>query len=191
MPWIVLIYIVTVSASFLTTAGYIRWFSMNRQQNLMTVVLGIAREETERLGRIRQEEEARKKREEEIRKNLVFHLDFLITHGTAFGGCSAVQNDGRFRRGSIALEEILMHGRHSSGREYTFYIEESDIRICACENPDSLLVLSDGMPFVIREAGMGRGEGETVNRALIRKDIQYYIILETRHEISIMATAAC
>ena len=191
MPWSVLTYMVTVSASFFAVAGYVRWFSRARSQDILTVVLRIAREESERLLRIRQEEEARKKREEEIRKNLVFHLDFLITHGSAFGGCSALQNDGRFRRGSVPLEEILMHGRHATGREYTFYIEESDIRICACDDPDSLLVLSDGMPFVIRETGMGRGEGETVTRALIRKDILYYIILETRHEISIMASTAC
>ena len=64
MPWSVLTYMVTVSASFFAVAGYVRWFSRARSQDILTVVLRIAREESERLLRIRQEEEARKKREE-------------------------------------------------------------------------------------------------------------------------------
>ena len=190
MPWAVLTCIAAVAGAFFTVTGYVQWFSMNKKQTNNSAVLAIALRESERLYRIRLEEESRRKREEEIRKNLVFRLNFLITHGSAFGGCSAILRDGRYRKGSVALEDILMHGRHSSGKEYTFYIEESDIRICACDDPDSLLVLSDGMPFVIRESGMGRGEGETVTRALIRKDVLYYLILETKHEISIVASAS-
>ena len=188
MPWIIITYIIAAAATFFTASGYIQWISRGGSRKLEGILLRLAREESDRQARIRMEEEKRRQSEEEIRRNQVFHLGFIITHGTAFGGCSAILRDGRYRRGSVPLEEILMHGRHPSGREYTFYIEESDIRICACDDPDSLLILSDGMPFVIRETGMGRGEGKTVNRALIRKDVLYYIILETKHEISILAS---
>ena len=188
MPWIIFTYIGAAAAAFFTAAGYVQWISRSSSRKLEGILLRLAREESDRQTRIHIEEERLRQREEEIRRNLVFHLGFIITHGTAFGGCSAILRDGRFRRGSVPLEEILMHGRYASGREYTFYIEESDIRICACDDPDSLLVLSDGRPFVIRETGMGRGEGRTVSRALIRKDVLYYIILETKHEISILAS---
>ncbi len=191
MLWIILTNICIVTAAFFTAAGYVRWVSLNKRWNRDGVLLEAACKETSRQVRIQKEEEARRQREEEIRRNLMFHLDFLITHGAAFGGCCAICQDGRLRKGSVPLEEILMHGRHGSGKEYTFYIEEADIRICACDDPDTLLVLSDGMPFVIRESGMGRGEGETVTRAIIRKDVLYYIILETKHEISVLATRTC
>ena len=56
------------------------------------------------------------------------------------------------------------------------------------ESPDELLVRSTGNWFEIRQYGKGRDEGILVQSAVIRKDILYFVILESKHEISIIAT---
>ena len=62
-------------------------------------------------------------------------MDFMITHGSAFGGCAAICPDGRIRRDKVALDNILMYGKHPSGKEFTYYIEDQGLEICACDNP--------------------------------------------------------
>jgi hypothetical protein len=118
-------------------------------------------------------------------------MDFMITHGSAFGGCAAVCQDGRYRRGTVLLDQIMMYGRQPSGREFTYYIEDQGLEICATDEKDSLLVRSTQMPFEIREAGLSRDQGISTKKAEIKKDILYYIILESKHEISIKATKQC
>jgi hypothetical protein len=129
--------------------------------------------------------------EAERQKKRVFGLDFRITHGTAFGGCSAVCPDGRRRKGSVPLDQIMMYGRQPGGREFTYYIEDQGVEICASDAPDSLMVRSAQTPFEIREAGLSRDQGVSTRQAQIKRDVLYYIILESKHEISIKATRQC
>ena len=121
----------------------------------------------------------------------------LIWHGLydyawfPFGGCAAICPDGRIRRDKVALDNILMYGKHPSGKEFTYYIEDQGLEICACDNPEELTVISKQQPFEIREAGLSRGQGVPTKQAVIKQDVKYYIILESKHEISIKATKRC
>lgn len=108
-----------------------------------------------------------------------------------FGGCAAICPDGRIRRDKVALDNILMYGKHPSGKEFTYYIEDQGLEICACDNPEELTVISKQQPFEIREAGLSRGQGVPTKQAVIKQDVKYYIILESKHEISIKATKRC
>ena len=65
------------------------------------------------------------------------------------------------------------------------------LEICACDNPEELTVISKQQPFEIREAGLSRGQGVPTKQAVIKQDVKYYIILESKHEISIKATKRC
>jgi hypothetical protein len=85
----------------------------------------------------------------------------------------------------------MMYGRQSSGKDYTYYIEDQGLYICAGERPDQLLLRSRKEPFEIREAGLDRDQGVTTSQAVIFKDVLYYVILESHHEISIRATGRC
>ena len=91
----------------------------------------------------------------------------------------------------VALDNILMYGKHPSGKEFTYYIEDQGLEICACDNPEELTVISKQQPFEIREAGLSRGQGVPTKQAVIKQDVKYYIILESKHEISIKATKRC
>ncbi len=142
-----------------------------------------------RLYQQEQEEEDKRKEEEEKRlKNRKFTLNCMVTHGTAFGGFSAILPDGRTRRGKVSLSEIMMHGTHPSGGEFTYYIEDQGIEICASTQPEEMMIRAvDGHSFEIREAGKPRDKGLETERVLIRKNILYYIILESKHELSVRA----
>lgn len=125
--------------------------------------------------------------EEQLQENRVFSLDFIISHGSAIGGCSAWNQDGRRKKGSIPLDSIMMFGKNEAGQSFTYYIEEENIEICATDDPDTLRVCSKGQPFEIRNSSESRGEGNLVQEAVIEKNQQYYIILDSKHEISILA----
>ena len=139
----------------------------------------------------REEERQQRQEEEKKQKDRLFGMDFMITHGSAFGGCAAICPDGRIRRDKVALDNILMYGKHPSGKEFTYYIEDQGLEICACDNPEELTVISKQQPFEIREAGLSRGQGVPTKQAVIKQDVKYYIILESKHEISIKATKRC
>ena len=64
---------------------------------------------------------------EKKQKDRLFGMDFMITHGSAFGGCAAICPDGRIRRDKVALDNILMYGKHPSGKEFTYYIEDQGL----------------------------------------------------------------
>ena len=172
-------------------AGAAQWViqkrKLTRQDRLLTYVKEAGDREKERQAL----EERRRKEEEETQSRRCFGLDFLITHGTAFGGCAATGPDGRVRRGFVPLDHVMMYGRQPSGKDYTYYIEDQGLMICAGETPDTLILKSEEQPFEIREAGLSRDQGQTTKSVMIREDILYYIILESRHEISIRATACC
>lgn len=188
MGWTIVTQLSLAAASLLTVYGYINYFSsmssLKRLHFIYEQALVAADE-----ARIQREMEYRRRIEEErLQSQRIFRMDILITHGSAFGGCAAVLNDGRFRRGSFPLDRVLMFGRHPSGRDFTYFIEDQDILFCASDRPEEILIRSSKAPFEIREAGFGRDEGEVLYEAVIRKDILYYIILESKHEISVKAS---
>lgn len=188
MGWTIVTQLSLAAASLLTVYGYINYFSsmssLKRLHFIYEQALVAADE-----ARIQREMEYRRRIEEErLQSQRIFRMDILITHGSAFGGCAAVLNDGRFRRGSFPLDRVLMFGRHPSGRDFTYFIEDQDILFCASDRPEEILIRSSKAPFEIREAGFGRDEGEVLYEAVIRKDILYYTILESKHEISVKAS---
>ena len=176
---------------FLAAAGVVQWKIQNSRREKQKYILEYARKVSDMEIRRKEEKKQQEVAEQQKQKFRVFHLDFLITHGSAFGGCSATCADGRRRRGSVPLDHIMMYGRHPSGKEFTYYIEEQGLEIGAADDPDVLAVRSKDTPFEIREEGMGRDQGTRTKSAVIRKDVVYYIILESKHEISIKATKAC
>lgn len=180
-----------VLVAFFAVAGMIQWSVQNKRRKNQKYTLEYALKTAELEKRQREEKLRLEQEEEEKQKGRLFGLDFMITHGSAFGGCAAVCQDGRHRKGFVALDQIMMYGKQTSGREFTYYIEDQGLEICAMEEPDSLMVRSKNMPFEIREAGLGRDQGVSSRRAVIKKDILYYIILESKHEISIKATKVC
>ncbi len=127
--------------------------------------------------------------EEKKQQNRVFCLDLFVTHGAAFGGFSGLMPDGRRRRGKLALSQIMMYGTHPSGKDFTYYLEDQGIEICAMDEPNELLIRAvDGHSFEIREAGLARDQGAQTEEVIIRKDIKYSLILDSKHEVSLMAT---
>lgn len=135
-----------------------------------------------------EEKKERDALEARLQENRVFQLDIRITHGSAFGGCSALNSDGTRRKGVISLDQIMMFGKNPAGQSMTYYIEEQGIDLCAMDNPDTLKIVSKGQTFEIRHSDENRDQGVTVLEAVIQRDTLYYIILESKHEISIMAT---
>ena len=176
---------ITAMAGLLTYRSYKERLSQNAY--LMDIAEDISEEEAQRL----EEERQRQEEEERLLADRALSCDFRIVHGSAFGGCAATLPSGKRRRGKIPLDQIMMHGRHPSGKEFTYYIEDQGIEICAADEPATLLVRSTEYPFEIREDGFGRDSGVQTMQALIRQDILYYIILENKHEISIRASRPC
>lgn len=180
-----------ILAGILLAFGAVQWKLQSGKMEKQKYILEYAEKVADAESRQREEQKKKEKEEEERQKFRAFSLDFMITHGSAFGGCSAINADGRRRRGIVPLDHVLMYGRHPSGKEFTYYIEEQGLEICATDEKDCLMVRSGNTPFEIREAGMGRDQGISTRCAVIKKDVLYYIILESRHEISIKASKTC
>lgn len=166
--------------------GIVMKSRLTKKSYLLDCVSEAGRRERERIAA----ENRQRAFEAEKQAKRVFGLDVLITHGTAFGGFAGTCPDGKSRRGFVPLDQIMMYGRQPSGKEYTYYIEDQGILFCAGEDADSLIIKSEE-PFEIRQAGLGRDQGYTTVTAAIKKNILYYIILESHHEISVKATARC
>lgn len=180
-----------IIAGILIVVGAIQWKIQNRRSEKQKYILEYAEKVTDLECRKKEEQKQLEYEEEQKQKSRMFGLDFMITHGSAFGGCAATCADGRRRKDVVALDHILMYGKHPSGKEFTYYIEEQGLEICAMDAEDTLLVRSKTTPFEIREAGLGRDQGTSTKYAVIKQDILYYIILESKHEISIKATKRC
>ena len=180
-----------VMCAIFLSGGILQLSHDQRVRKSQSDVLAIALHEMQ-LEMIRAEKEQaiqqKEAREQEAR---TFYMDVKIMHGSAFGGFCATRNDGRKKHGSVLLDHILLHGRHPSGKEYTYYIEDQNIEICATDKMNELLIRSKGAGFEIRQEGQSRDEGHMVQSALIRRDILYYLILESKHEISIKAVKGC
>lgn len=180
-----------VIAAVLAAVGVVQWKRQSGRQQKEKYILDYAGQVSEMESQRREEERQQRQAEEKKQKDRCFGMDFMITHGSAFGGCAAVQADGRIRKDKVALDKILMYGKHPSGKEFTYYIEDQGLEICASDNPEELIVISRQQPFEIREAGLSRDQGTATKRAVIKQDVTYYIILESKHEISIKATKRC
>ena len=180
-----------VIAALMAVVGVVQWKRQSGRQQQEKYILDYAGQVSELESQKREEERQQRQEEEKKQKDRLFGMDFMITHGSAFGGCAAICPDGRIRRDKVALDNILMYGKHPSGKEFTYYIEDKGLEICACDNPEELTVISKQQPFEIREAGLSRGKGVPTKQAVIKQDVKYYIILESKHEISIKATKRC
>lgn len=180
-----------IISGILTLAGFVQWsvlkIRLTRENNLLEYVTIVGALERARL----EAEERQKQKEAREQANRVFGLDFMVNHGAAFGGVSATCVDGLPRKGSIPLDQIMMYGQQASGKDYTYYIEDQGLVFCAGESPDHILLRAQDQPFEIREAGLGRDQGLITDTAVLKKDILYYVILESHHEISIRATESC
>ena len=163
-----------VIAAVLAVAGVVQWKRQSGRQQKEKYILDYAGQVSE-LESQRREEERQLKQED----------------GSAFGGCAAVCADGTIRKDKVALDNILMYGKHPSGKEFTYYIEDQGLEICASDQPEELIIVSKQQPFEIREAGLSRDQGISIKKAVIKQDVTYYIILESKHEISIKATKRC
>lgn len=180
-----------VIAAVLAVVGVVQWKRQNGRQQKEKYILDYAGQVSEMENQRREEEQHKRQEEEQKQRDRIFGMDFMITHGSAFGGCAAVLSDGTIRKDKVALEKILMYGKHPSGKEFTYYIEDQGLEICASDRQDELVVVSTQKPFEFREAGLSRDQGVATKRAVIKQDVTYYIILESKHEISIKATKRC
>lgn len=180
-----------VLIGILTVCGLIFYIRKSGQLKRTQDTIDVAQTACEILQE-REEERKRKLEEERIlQMKRKFHMDVFVKHGAAFGGFSATMDDGRTRRGSVTLDSILMHGSGPNGREYTYYIEEKNIGFYASDEPDTIVIRSDDVAFNIRAEGQSRGDGLSVKAAPIKMNVVYYIILESKHELMLRATAAC
>lgn len=180
-----------IIAAILAVVGVVQWKRQSGRQQEEKYILDYAGQVSEMESQRQEEERQQRKVEEQKQKDRTFGMDFMITHGSAFGGCAAVHSDGTIRKDKVVLDNILMYGKHPSGKEFTYYIEDQGLEICASDSQDELIVVSRQQPFEIREAGLSRDQGMATKRAVIKQDVTYYIILESKHEISIKATKRC
>ena len=180
-----------VIAAVLAAIGVVQWKRQNGRQQEEKYILDYAGQVSEMESQRREEERQQREAEEQKQKDRSFGMDFMITHGSAFGGCAAVLADGTIRKDKVPLDKVMMYGKHPSGKEFTYYIEDQGLEICAADSPEELIIVSKMQPFEIREAGLSRDQGMAMKRAVIKQDVTYYIILESKHEISIKATRRC
>lgn len=180
-----------VIAAVLAAIGVVQWKRQNGRQQEEKYILDYAGQVSEMESQRREEERQQREAEEQKQKDRSFGMDFMITHGSAFGGCAAVLADGTIRKDKVPLDKVMMYGKHPSGKEFTYYIEDQGLEICAADSPEELIIVSKMQPFEIREAGLSRDQGMATKRAVIKQDVTYYIILESKHEISIKATRRC
>ena len=95
-------------AAVLAVAGVVQWKRQSGRQQKEKYILDYAGQVSELESQRREEERQLKQEEEKKQRDRVFGMDFLITHGSAFGGCAAVCADGTIRKDKVALDNILM-----------------------------------------------------------------------------------
>ena len=120
-----------VIAALMAVVGVVQWKRQSGRQQQEKYILDYAGQVSELESQKREEERQQRQEEEKKQKDRLFGMDFMITHGSAFGGCAAICPDGRIRRDKVALDNILMYGKHPSGKEFTYYIEDQGLEICA------------------------------------------------------------
>ena len=118
-----------VIAALMAVVGVVQWKRQSGRQQQEKYILDYAGQVSELESQKRDEERQQRQEEEKKQKDRLFGMDFMITHGSAFGGCAAICPDGRIRRDKVALDNILMYGKHPSGKEFTYYIEDQGLEI--------------------------------------------------------------
>lgn len=120
-------------------------------------------------------------------ENKKFYLDVILTHGNAIGARSCFDNEGRRRVGILSFGDITMIGKNSRGDDYFYRIDEADMELWATFEEKELLLKSKSTPFEIRNEGTPRDQGTKTQKAVIKADQQYYVILGSKHEIGLLA----
>ena len=92
-----------VIAAVLAVAGVVQWKRQSGRQQKEKYILDYAGQVSELESQRREEERQLKQEEEKKQRDRVFGMDFLITHGSAFGGCAAVCADGTIRKDKLHL----------------------------------------------------------------------------------------
>ena len=141
-----------------------------------------------------QEEEAKKKAKTELdahiraeQRNKSFYMDIILTHEDAIGVKSSSDNEGRRRTGILSIGDIPMVGKNSQGEDHFYYIEETGLELWATFEKDELILKSQKNAFEIRVEGTPRDKGTRTLKATIKEGYQYYLILDSRHEIGLLA----
>ncbi len=116
-----------------------------------------------------------------------FYMDIILTHGDGMGVKAATDNEGRRRKGILSLGEITMVGKNSNGEDSFYHIDEAGMEFWATFEEDEILLKSKDTPFEIRTEGTPRDRGTKTYKAVLKEGQQYYVILDSRHEIGILA----
>ena len=119
--------------------------------------------------------------------NKPFYMDVILTHGDALGVRAATDNEGRRRKGILPLGEIEMISKNTQGEDAVYHIDEAGMEFWATFEEDEILLKSKDSSFEIRTDGMPRDRGTKTYKAVIKEGQQYYVILDSRHEIGILA----
>lgn len=119
--------------------------------------------------------------------NKTFYMDIILTHGNALGVKAASDNEGRRRKGILPIGEITMIGKNSLGEDYSYHIDEEGLEFWATFEEDEIYLRSKENAFEIRTEGTPRDKGKKTYKATIKEGQKYYIILDSRHEIGLLA----
>ena len=120
-------------------------------------------------------------------QNKKFYLDIILTHGNAIGAKACLDNEGRRRTGIISFGDITMIGKNNRGEDYFYRIDEAGMEIWATFEENELLLKSKQTPFEIRTEGTPRDQGTRTQKAVLKANQQYYIILDSKYEIGLLA----
>lgn len=155
-----------------------------KQEYLMDYQVNMMKDEIDQKNK-REELDAQIREEQ---KNKKFYLDVIVTHGNAIGARSCFDAEGRRRGGIFSIGDVVMFGRNQRGEDYTYRIDEAGLEIWATFDEDELILRSKKTPFEIRKEGTARDQGNRTQKATVKKDQQYYIILNSKHEIGLLAS---
>ena len=137
-----------------------------------------------------QEKKAKAELEAHVRAeqmNKTFYMDVILTHGNALGVRAAMDYEGRRRKGILPIGEICMIGKNAQGEDSIYYIDEAGLELWATFEEDEILLKSKENAFEIRTEGTPRDKGAKTYKATLKEGQQYYVILDSRHEIGILA----
>lgn len=166
-------------------AGVVGYYFHNYKKQEYIMDYEVSMMEDEKLQKEKKAElDAHIRKEQENKK---FYLDVILTHGNAIGARSCFDNEGRRRAGILSIGDITMIGKNSRGDDYFYRIDEAGMEIWATFEEKELLLKSKQTPFEIRSEGIPRDQGTKTQKAVLKADQQYYIILGSKHEIGLLA----
>jgi len=79
-----------------------------------------------------------------------------------------------------------MIGKNAIGEDSFYHIDEAGMEFWATFEEDEILLKSKETPFEIRTEGTPRDKGTKTYKAVLKEGQQYYVILDSRHEIGIL-----